>query len=275
MALRAGYYGVKRNLKDELRKLDGIIPDAASGTNPLATENEIKSIVAGNEITGVANVLKNNLSSGSSNGVTYTHNADDTVTLDTGEGSASAATSIYLNTNVPLVKGMTYVLDGGENTSNNIIVDLRGYDGDTDKKSVADVRDGGHKTFTPDFDGYDNIRARIWVRSGTAISNKKIYPMITPAGYYNGDYTLYAMTNQELTYSAADQKTAINAIITAATGAADFAAFKTAMEAITPVSRSFSVEGTTEPDSGSIPEEDLEPTTKKRTTKKTIVKEGE
>lgn len=71
----------------------------------------------------------------------------------------------------------------------------------------------------------------------------------------------YALTNRELTESAADQKTAINAIITAATSAADFAAFKAAMEAITPVTRSAAPEATRE-----VIEE--EPVTVKKTTRK-------
>lgn len=238
MALRAGYYGVKKRVLDELEQLDGILPADASKDNKLVTRGEIDAIVEANELTGVVNVLKNNLTTGSSDGITYTHNDDDTISLDTGEGSASASTSIYLNNNVPLVKGKTYILDGGENTSNNIVFEVRGYYGNTDKKSIVDVRDGGHKAFTPDYDGYDNIRVRLWVRNATAISNKKIYPTISPAGYYNGDYVQYALTNTELTLSESDQKTTINAIITAATGAADFAAFKAAMEAITPVTRS-------------------------------------
>ena len=91
-------------------------------------------------------------------------------------------------------------------------------------------------------------------------------------------YELYAMTNQELTTSvteltasAADQKTAINAIIAAATGAADFAAFKAAMGTITPVTRSFQIEGTTEPDSRSI-ETDEQPVKKTTTRKKSTAK---
>lgn len=86
------------------------------------------------------------------------------------------------------------------------------------------------------------------------------------------NYSVYldpVLTNKALTSSANEQKTAINAIITAATGAADFAAFKTAMGAITPVTRSLSL---TKEDITEEVKEDVEPektVTKKRTTKKT------
>ena len=95
--------------------------------------------------------------------------------------------------------------------------------------------------------------------------------MLTLATDTDINYVPYSMTNQELTASAADQKTAINAIITAATGAADFAAFKAAMEAITPVTRSLSRTASPE----DVPEEVIEEkTVTKKTTKKTV-KEGE
>lgn len=89
------------------------------------------------------------------------------------------------------------------------------------------------------------------------------------------DYAPYAMTNQQLTGSANEQKTAINAIISAATGAADFAAFKTAMAAISPVTRSAAPD--TREASPEVIEDDPEPVTKttKSSTKKTTTKEGE
>ena len=71
------------------------------------------------------------------------------------------------------------------------------------------------------------------------------------------------MTNKELTVSAADQKTAINAIITAATSAADFAAFKAAMGAITPVTKSLSMAAAPEEN---IKDEIEEPVVEKKTT---------
>ena len=104
---------------------------------------------------------------------------------------------------------------------------------------------------------------------GTSENPKIFKPMIYLASNIVNDYVPFAMTNQQLTDSATDQKTAINAIITAATGAADFAAFKTAMGAITPVTRSLSL---TKEDMTDEVKEDVEPektVTKKRTTKKT------
>ena len=90
------------------------------------------------------------------------------------------------------------------------------------------------------------------------------------------------MTNKELTDavatlngSASDQKTAINAIITAATGAADFAAFKTAMGAITPVTRSIQITPETK-DEITEPVEEVKKTTRKKSTAKADTeKEGD
>jgi hypothetical protein len=103
--------------------------------------------------------------------------------------------------------------------------------------------------------------------SGNTIHYKDI--MVKLASDPDDTYAPYAMTNRELTDSTSDQKTAINAIITAATGAADFAAFKAAMGAITPVTRSLLL---AKEDITEEVKEDVEPektVNKKRTTKKT------
>ena len=95
-----------------------------------------------------------------------------------------------------------------------------------------------------------------------------IYPQIVSVLNPNTTtFTQFAMTNQQLTASASDQKTAINAIISAATGAADFAAFKTAMSAISPVTRSAA------PEERSLDVE--EPVVVKKTTRKSTKKTEE
>lgn len=85
------------------------------------------------------------------------------------------------------------------------------------------------------------------------------------------EYVKPAMTNQDLTARSEETKTTVNGILTAASGASDFAEFKTALAALTPVTRSLNRTASPE----DVPEEVIEekPVTKK-TTKKTV-KEGE
>lgn len=45
MALKAGYYGVKKNILDELEQLDGILPAGVSKDNKLATAGDINASV--------------------------------------------------------------------------------------------------------------------------------------------------------------------------------------------------------------------------------------
>lgn len=290
MALRASYYGVKRNLKDELKQLDGIIPAGASISNPLATEKEIDDIWAANALTGVHQLvpmkideIKSHNTTGTwsdnaytINGITYTLtvNGDGYVTEIDADGEASADwANLFVNSSFTLKKGK-YKLsgsDGGAASSYRVTVlgtgsDIVCYDGDTN--------------FTLSQD-YSNLRLRLSIRyKDYDADHVKFHPLIRLAEDQDRSFTNYAESNYQLTEDIAtiegiidDHKTEINAIISAATGAADFAAFKTAMEALTPLTRTVIAL-----DTRSIPEEDPEPETEvkttKRTTKKTV-KEGE
>lgn len=132
---------------------------------------------------------------------------------------------------------------------------------------------------------YTYIRVIFFCSDSAAIDGDITYSyiMIYLATDTDSTYAPYAMTNKELTDavatlngSASDQKTAINAIITAATGAADFAAFKTAMGAITPVTRSIQVTLETREEIIEPVEEVKKTTTRKKSTAKAETeKEGE
>lgn len=243
MALRAGYYGLKKKFIDKVNKWDQIVfprdEQAVLGAKnmcpvPDKTETSRSVTYAMVEKTGIV----------TANG-----------TVDTGTTSYG---SIYNRINSPLIllpnkykmkcdfiaqtgvsvsflcarNGASYTY-GSVNSSNDII--------------EADVLEG------------DTIGISIVCTSGTVLDNKTFAPMIWLASDPDDTYVPYAMTNRKLTLSAADQKNAINAIITAATSAADFAAFKTAMGAITPVTRSLSM--------AAAPEEITEePVVEKKTT---------
>lgn len=248
MALRAGYYGVKRRIYEKaLSDIDGL-----------------KSV---DELTGAVNMFVLVKGSDTINGVTYTVNDDKTVTVN---NTATANSLFIANDNLVLPAGVKYRISKGIKDTNPQ-VNVNAVNGTTFVKNLVNLTTQDYLEFTPDYDGYDHLQVIIYVPNGTAISNKKISIMITLPNYIPDDYVPGAMTNQQLTASANDQKTAINAIISAATGAADFAAFKTAMAAISPVTRSVT------PETRGEVEDDPEPVTKTtRSTKKTATtKEGE
>ena len=257
MALKAGYYGVKKQILDELKKLDGILPAGVSKVNKLATQSEINDIWAVNRVLGAANLFKNTASSKEASGSVYTVNTDGSVQVS---GTASAQTNLDMLSPNNFEAG-TYKVnctpEGGADGSYWAVVRKGGSSG-----TVLGTDFGNGVVIT--LEEADKINIRL-LRGASETETRVFKPMITLdiSASYN-DFVPYAMTNQELTESAADQKTAINAIITAATEAADFAAFKTAMGAITPVTRSIQ----TVPDEV---REDPEPETRstKKSTKKT------
>ena len=248
MALRAGYYGLKKKFIDKVNKWDQIV-------FPRSEQAYL----------GAVNVLDNHALGTTKDGVTFTVSNG----VITANGTAASPAVNYAT--VPITNGIIpnkYVgmilsgcIGGSVDTHNYSVQYFNASSGSPVTVSVI-----SKPTVIAD---YPYIRIFARVTPGATVTNATWKPMISFDG---SEYVPPTMTNQELTASAADQKTTINAIITAATGAADFAAFKTAMGAIIPVTRSLSKEASPE----DVPEEVIEeekPVTKK-TTKKTV-KEGE
>jgi hypothetical protein len=252
MALRAGYYGVKRFLRNKLETIAGTYDDTIKSLFPRSEQ----------ALLGAKNLAVNNAGNLTINGITYTKNSDYKIVAT---GTASGGNGNYKIT-VPVKAGKyrcSGCPSGGSSSTYRIAVNA----GDSGSGTNKGFDTGNGLEVTIDTD--TNIFLFLDVYNGYTANNLVFEPMIRLASDPDDTYVPYAMTNRELTNSAADQKTAINAIITAATGAADFAAFKTAMGAITPVTRSLSL---TKEDITEEVKEDVEPektVTKKRTTKKT------
>ena len=244
MALRAGYYGLKSKILNKVNKWDQIVFPRSEQA-----------------IMGATNILKVTAVSQTIQDVVYVVADDGITTANRSEAGSQSQLALATIT----LKAGTYKLCGFPNVSGvgQLHLYKNGY-------LAVDTGDGAVFTLSEDTSG---IIVVLRINANAKVTDLVVKPMITlnlSAKY--SDFVPFSMTNSELTASAADQKTTINAIITAATGAADFAAFKTAMGAITPVTRSLSKEASPE----DVPEEVIEeekPVTKK-TTKKTV-KEGE
>lgn len=258
MSLRAGYYGVKRFLRDKLEMIAGTYDETIKSLFPYSEQ----------AVLGARNFVPvpyYDETSKTQNNVTFNVNEDGSISVSISE-SASANTYFYISISGVKLTEHSYRINSG------LVNDKVSFEYH-DKLSGGSwaneaISYGENKIFTP----RENITDQgIWliVHSG-ATGSFVVKPLITLSSDLTLEYsTPDVKTNKELTESVADQKTAINAIITAATGAADFAAFKTAMGAITPVTRSLSL---TKDDITEEVKEDVEPektVTKKRTTKKT------
>lgn len=259
MALRAGYYGVKRWLWDKLQTMPNRM-DAAEG--------EIDTI---ENLTGAKNLFKSNASTTTdAYGVTWTVDSEDK-NIITVSGTPTGYAPLNMTSYFALPPG-DYILTGSEGCTNatfNTIIFRKGSTMVESHTFGATEYNKPYKFTVSKTWDYDNILVTLKrITNGTACSGT-FKVMIRPAAVEDDAYVPFAMTNSQLTGSADDQKTTINAIISAATGAADFAAFKAAMEAITPVTRSAA------PAERSLEVEEEEPVVVKKTTRKKTTKTEE
>lgn len=174
--------------------------------------NEEKMSYADNGILGAKNILKNNITSGTRNGVTYTANSDGTFTAN---GTATANGGIELNVNIDgsLIEGMRYKvsLDGvgadKEGTQNGIMLYVAKY---LNGVNVGDVaRSNKTGGFTDEFvyhkdSSFDNLRVGCYTFKNALFTNSTLKPMIRLASDPDDTYRPYAKTNQELTKDTAD-----------------------------------------------------------------------
>lgn len=256
MALKAGYVGVKRWIYEKLGK----------DVSALKVDSFPYSVAG---VMGSRNLLKNTATSGTTHVVVFTVNADGSISLS-GTADANATKNLNSFTGAEVkAMGAELKLTGG--LSSNIYLAFRSADWSFNLKDLGE----GLTFETADLVDATTYYVSLVVASGTNTNNKVIYPMLKVSDDTSSIWAPYAMTNQQLTAEAAtletvdtEHKTAINAIISAATGAADFAAFKTAMGAITPLTRSAA------PDARTLEEvEEPAPVTKTTRTKKTVKEE--
>ena len=269
MALKAGYVGVKRWLYEKLQ--------ATTAKNV----QDIADIWTNNNTTGSKNMACNSASSTTDSGIHYTVASDGAVSV---YGLATADTHLDINTgHVVPCNGKKLICSGcpsgGSTSSYSLQVRLSNPNGSW--YGARNDTGSGYTLTKTEAEANVNILLRINIANGTNIpeaSPKVFKPMIYDPINPNSDYVPYAKTNQQLTADIATDaatldahKTTINGIISAATGAADFAAFKTAMAALSPLTRSVA------PENREVIEEEPEPVTKTtRSTKKTAtIKEGE
>ena len=270
MALRAGYYGVKRWLWDKLQSVPGKVDDLIDSNNITGVINFLPITLSKLKSLNTGGIWADNVYTRNNVAFTVHDNADGLVEkITVGGGSASADTALILMKSgeyAPFPDDMILAgcLAGGSTSTYYIRID---------DSTAANYTDYGNGVILNKGKSYGYCR--ITVRSGKTVSGD-FYPIIKLANQISISYEPYAMTNQKLTGEVLtlktvddEHKTTINAIITAATGAADFAAFKTAMAALTPLTRSAA------PDERSLDVEVEEPVVVKKTTRKKTTKTEE
>ena len=262
MALRACYYGLKRKFA-KLINNDNIIPADVSKSNPLITQERYLKLEDFVEVTGARNILPPSpVTSRTDQGITFTvETSGDFAGAIKLSGANAGTSAAVLRYNITLQPG-SYRLFGRVNE--NIWVGL--YTG-TGYKYSTQAKDG--VSFTLD----EAATYGFTVRVGGPITITPDISNITPMIIYDFDpntskmFAPYALTNRDLTVRSEETKTTVNGILTAASGAEDFAAFKTALAALSPVTRSAA------PAERSLQVEAPVEDTPKKTTKKSTKKE--
>ena len=267
MALKAGYVGVKRWLYEKLQKT--------------TTENVqgITDLWNDNALTGVKNLNGSRYVATTTGGIVWSY--DENGVLDA-NGTATANSARGTDFTAPF--SAQVILSGCNSGKTGI--HMYPYDDtaaarpykDSSKTSrlgtTDNVYNGNEISFWMEEGHLYNMTCR--VQTGATADHVKFYPLLRLAADPDNTYAPFAKTNQQLTADIAtdaatleDHKTTINGIISAATGAADFAAFKTAMAALSPLTRSAA------PAERSLEVEEEEPEVVKKTTRKTTKKEVE
>ena len=162
-----------------------------------AVTNEFTDL---NNILGAKNILPNGASTVTTNGITFTVNANGTVKAT---GTATADASLVLASSFYVGNGRKVILSGcpsGGSTSKYFMY-LTNENGNTSKGN--DV--GSGITVTADA---DNLGCRILVKSGQALGTSGITfsPMVRPENIRNASYVPFVMTNRDLTTRINDLK---------------------------------------------------------------------
>jgi hypothetical protein len=144
------------------------------------------------------NILPNNAVDWTQTGVTFTVNADKTITIGGTQATADTTLGINGGFNLPK-KDITYYLSGG--ISNNAYIYLNARKNNAFLKTYAEHKGGDPVAFIPlTSDDYDELYVSFRVTNGTEIANLPstlAKPMIA---LDNGsDYTEPTKTNKQLT----------------------------------------------------------------------------
>lgn len=174
----------------DLEWSDDVNSEIQTLTNNLSNEVETRAELGAHNLLPCTGVTK------TVNGVTYTVNADKSITVSTESGGATANyTFEVFSGDLHLEAGKSYILSGCPNGGTDSSFFLQYH-----RNGVGGVKDyGSNASFTASSTtGTDN--GYIYVASGTVITTPiTFYPMIRLSSDPSTEYTPYAMTNRELT----------------------------------------------------------------------------
>lgn len=156
----------------------------------------IEQIYADNGVLGAKNLLPNNATSQTIKGVTFTKNADGSVTAN---GTATAPAELVVCYDLPSLYGGRYILSGcpSGGAINKYRITAHRVDSiDGQSGSLFDIGNGLEFTYK---NTTGNARFIIYIENGVTVNNLTFKPMLRLASDPDDTYVPYAMTNRELT----------------------------------------------------------------------------
>lgn len=163
-----------------------------------------KEVAATLNTLGAKNFLETLIGSGTTQGVTYTINADGSITLN---GTCTAWTNIKLDyiagqKNIP---SGSYILNGSISGNNKFRLNTY-----VDGTKMAESENGNEASFTIPSTATE-VYTRFEIDSTATFNNETFYPMIRLSSIEDDTYAPYAKTNRELT---AENQTLTNEVFT-------------------------------------------------------------
>lgn len=176
------------------QKIDALVTDEQAIQNQLNAQG----------VLGAKNLLPNNVTSQTINGVTFTVNADGSVTVN---GTATANTNFRLvpyadivDTYLSLWTGKPLRLSGCPSGGSGNTYALEMFYNDGQGHWLRDFGDGVEVSIPTS--GLTDVNPNIMVKNGVTVNNLVFKPMLRLASDPDDTYQPHAMTNRELTEAA-------------------------------------------------------------------------
>lgn len=167
-----------------------------------AIEAQAQAIFSVMGQNGAKNLLPNNAANTTTNGITFTVNDDESITVD---GTATALCSINISGDVAL--NGTYKMSGCPSGGSGNTYSLRLYD--SSSTNLGDDEGNGKTIYVNN----KTCHVNIIIRSGVTVSNLTFKPMIRLAADNDSTYQPYAKTNQQLTAEINELEKAADGLI--------------------------------------------------------------
>lgn len=135
------------------------------------------------------NLLNNQASTSTVQGIKYTVNSDKSITI---ANTATAQSVLTLSANDNSLPAGTYIYSKGS-TNANVYCNINAKKNNAFVRNIISFYAVSEQSFTLDYNGYDSIDILIYVPSGKA-PNTTIYPMIRSATIADATYEAYTGT---------------------------------------------------------------------------------